>query len=65
MHACSSNTVHEYGLHNRLKDLTLWMNETLPLLNQSLPEMEMLVETLSTNILPSTEKSLVIILKWT
>ena len=48
-----------YVHYEHVADLTLWMNETLPLLNHSLLEMETLVETLSTSVLPSTQVALV------
>ena len=53
---CMNDT---YTLQERLQNLTLWMNDTLPSLNSSLPEMEILVETMSARILPATAKSLV------
>ena len=49
-----------YTLYERVADLTLWMNETLPLLiNSSLPKLETIVETLSTSVLPSAQRALV------
>ena len=48
-----------YGLHGRLRDLTQWMNGTLVQMNQSRQELEALVETLSTTILPSAERAIV------
>lgn len=52
---CMNNT---YVLYQHLADLTLWMNETLPMLNDSIPELEWLVERLST-VLPSIKDALV------
>lgn len=48
-----------YVLHHNLADLTMWMNETLPLLNNSITDLELLVEKLNTTILPSVADALV------
>lgn len=48
-----------YVFHQHLADLTMWMNETLPLLNNSITDLELLVEKLNTKILPSVADALV------
>ena len=48
-----------FELQGRVESLTQWMNTSLSSLNDSFPNLEMLVERLSVAVLPEIRKSLV------
>ena len=54
-----------FELQGRVESLTQWMNASLSSLNDSFPNLEMLVERLSVAVLPEIRKSLVSLLQLT
>ena len=54
-----SNCDNVFELQGRMESLTQWMNASLSSLNDSFPNLEMLVERLSVAVFPEIRKSLV------